>query len=388
MKRREEGSIEERVQGRKYLIRWSAKDVTGKTRRMNQIVNGDYIEAQAELARKLRPANGEAFKAERTFASYCENEWVQYTSDRWKWTTQITAGTYVTRHIRPFFDAMILPKITPSDVVRFHQQLEANGLSSKTRRNIHAILSTMFNHATETLELISKSPIKKGLAPKIDKREKPSLTPEQAWELWDELSGIETIRYRAFYGTLLFTGIRTSEALGLKWADVDFANRQVTIRQAISRGRATTPKTEASLRPRPMSPDLSTALLHHRAMATYIQPTDYVFASSSGRPANPDQLREALQKVLREKMGISFGKREDGLHLLRHTSGSMVYHATCNVKEAQTWLGHSSSRITMDVYAHLMKQSQHDTANATFARPAVVAEARRRADFGTDFGTA
>src|SRR5579864_427101 len=169
MKRREEGSIEERVQGRKYLIRWSVKDESGKSRRMNQIVNGDYVEAQAELARKLRPAEGEAIKPERTFASYCDNEWVQYTSNHWKWTTQITAGAYVKRYIRPFFDTMILSKITPSDVVGFHRTLDAKGLSSKTRRNIHAILSTMFTHATETLELIGKSPIKKELAPKVER---------------------------------------------------------------------------------------------------------------------------------------------------------------------------------------------------------------------------
>lgn len=79
------------------------------------------------------------------------------------------------------------------------------------------------------------------LAPKVGRRERPLLTPELAWQLWDELAGTQTIRYRAFYDTLLFTGIRTSEALGLKWADVDFANQQITIRQAISRGKATTP---------------------------------------------------------------------------------------------------------------------------------------------------
>lgn len=127
-----------------------------------------------------------------------------------------------------------------------------------------------------------------------------------------------------------------------------------------------------------MSAELYTSLLNHKAMAHYLQPTDYVFASSSGRPANPDQLREALQKVLRNKLGIQLAALEDGLHLLRHTSGSLLFRATGNVKEAQAWLGHSSARITMDTYVHLIGDTQKATADAVFARPTIEAVPREK----------
>ena len=375
MKRREEGSIVERDKGRKYLIRWTATDpVTGESKRCSKIVKGDYVEAQSELSRKLRPEPEAEAKPERTFASYADKEWAQYTRDKWKESTQITQGSFVTKHIRPFFDSMVLAKIKPSDVVAFHQALEDKKLSKKTRRTVHAILATMFTYAVDTLELIPKSPVKKGIAPKLDRHEKQALTPEQGWLLWDELADKETIRYRAFYGVLLFTGIRTGEALGLKWEDIDFASRQFTVKRAIYRGKETTPKTSASLRTRPMTPDLYTALLNHKAMAHYTAPANYVFASSSGRPANPDNLREGLQTVLRDTMKIHLGPREDGLHLLRHTSGSLVFRSTGSVKEAQAWLGHSSSRITMDTYVHLMKDAQKQTAHAVFTRPAATSE--------------
>jgi integrase len=122
-----------------------------------------------------------------------------------------------------------------------------------------------------------------------------------------------------------------------------------------------------------MSPELYSALRNHRAMAHYIAPTDYVFASSTGRPANPDQLRETLQKVLKS-LGIKLRPREDGLHLLRHTSGSLVYRQMHSIKDTQAWLGHSSSRVTLDVYTHLMADAaQKRTAEAVFARPTVPA---------------
>ena len=131
------------------------------------------------------------------------------------------------------------------------------------------------------------------------------------------------------------------------------------------------------------------AALAGRDMAHYIAPTDYVFASSSGRPANPDQLREALQRVV-TNLEIKLRPREDGLHLLRHTSGSLVYRQTNSIKDTQDWLGHGSARVTLDVYTHLMQDAQKKTADTVFAPSSSaddsteVPELRR---FGIDFGT-
>jgi len=273
------------------------------------MVHGDWVEAQSALNAKLKPQ--EPVKARRTFSDYMTNEWALYVTDNWKASTQITQGSFVRRYIRPYFDAMFLDDIKAPDVVAFHQTL--GHLSTKTRRTIQTILGTMFSNAVE-LEIISKSPVKrKGQVPKLQKTEKPALSDEQAWELWDALNTPALIRYRAFYGTLLFTTIRTSEALGLKWGDVDFASRTITIKRAIFRGAETTPKTNASLRKRSMPTPLYDAMLNHRTMATFRAPTDYVFASKTGHPFNPDILRENLQGVLRDKMNLNLGARADGV---------------------------------------------------------------------------
>ena len=370
MKRREEGSIVEREKGRKYLIRWRVPDpLTGKTKKLSRIVRGDYVEAQSELSRMLRPAEEvEAAPVERTFGDYADHEWAQYTRDNWKGSTQITQGSFVRVHILPHFEKMLLPRIKPTQIVEFHTAMEAKGLTKKTRRNLHAILTKMFNYAHD-LELIPANPVKKGIAPKQERTEKPALTEIQLYALCDAVP----IRYKAFYMTLAFTGVRTGEALGLKWADVDFASHELNIRRAIYRGKETTPKTSSSIRPRPMVDELHRALLNHKAMSAHTQPEDFVFASSSGRPMNPDSLREVLQSTL-EKLEIKFDQpRADGMHLLRHTSGSLVYRRTADVKLAQEWLGHSSSRITMDTYVHLMKDAQKQTAQAVFTRPRAVA---------------
>ena len=85
--------------------------------------------------------------------------------------------------------------------------------------------------------------MKKGIAPKLNRTEKPALTEDQLYAVFDALP----VRCKAFYMTLALTGIRTGEALGLKWADVDFASHELNIRRAIHRGKETTPKTSGSI---------------------------------------------------------------------------------------------------------------------------------------------
>src|SRR5215471_12485575 len=229
----------------------------------------DYVEAQSELSLKLRPPAevDSTAPVERIFGDYAQREWAQYVRDNWKASTQITQGSFVRVHIVPYFEKMLLPRIKPSHIVEFHTAMEAKKVGKKTRRNLHAILTKMFTYAHD-LELIPSNPVKKGIAPKQNKIEKPALTEEQLYALFDAVP----IRHKAFYMTLAFTGIRTGEALGLKWADVDFASHQLNIRRAIYRGGETTPITSGSIRPRPMVDELYTALLNHKAMSAFTRP--------------------------------------------------------------------------------------------------------------------
>jgi integrase len=73
--------------------------------------------------------------------------------------------------------------------------------------------------------------------------------------------------------------------------------------------------------------------------------------------------RWALQDALKG-LGITFDQaRADGMHLLRHSSGSIVYrHTGGDVKQTQAWLGHGNSRVTLDTYTHLANDEEQKTA--------------------------
>jgi len=66
-------------------------------------------------------------RAESTAFSYVEREWAQYTADKWNASTQITQGSFVNRHIVPFFGSMLLSQIKPTTIVEFHTAMEAKG---------------------------------------------------------------------------------------------------------------------------------------------------------------------------------------------------------------------------------------------------------------------
>lgn len=371
-KRMEHGNIAKRGEDR-YLVRWRVKDeTTGKTKQLAKTVLGDYGAALAFLSNTLKNPNPVVEAPKRTFGSYAALEWQRYTSEHWKASTAVTQGSFVKRHILPFFESRILADIEPTDIQAFHAAMLAKGLGRKSRRLLHAILTKMFGFACDDLEIIRRNPVKKSFAPKQGpKIPKPTLDETQMGELFKAVP----IRMKAFFMTLALTGIRSGEALGLHWSDLDFATCELHVRRAIYRGQETTPKTEDSIRPRPMAPELYQALLNHKAMAVYRQPEDFVFASSTGRPFNPDILREALQGALKG-MGITFDQaRADGMHLLRHSSGSMVYrHSGGDVKQTQSWLGHSNSKVTMDTYVHNRADQEQATAQrleqAVFAPPA------------------
>ena len=353
----------------KYLVRWH-DPVTREQH--SHVVKGDRAAAWTYGLQQLNPTQVKPEIPKRTFRSYCDDEFAAYRRKYWKQgSTSVTQGNYLKKHILPHFGDMNLADVMPTDISRFYDRLEASGLAPATRCNVHAILSCMFRYACDDLELIEKNPVKKRLAPRKVKNEKPALSDEQVVQLLEAVP----MKYKAYFATLTFTGVRPGEGLGLKWSDVDFAGRQLHIRRAIYRQREIPPKTKASLRDRPMAQPLYEALINHRTLAHFKQGGDYVFASSTGTPINPDVLREVLKTAL-VKIGVNWQPRVHGLHLLRHSSASLAYkHTGGDVKAVATWLAHSSSRITMDVYTHVSASQEQRTAEqlaaGIFAQPDV-----------------
>ena len=103
------------------------------------------------------------------------------------------------------------------------------------------------------------------------------VTPEQAFKILMALPEAERTLTLLVSGT----GLRISEALGLQWQDLDYANQRINLRRVwVDNKVVERMKTEQSEAPATMSPTLAEVLKCWHQQTSYAQPSDWIFASS------------------------------------------------------------------------------------------------------------
>jgi integrase len=175
----------------------------------------------------------------------------------------------------------------------------------------------------------------------------------------------ETTRHAVFF-TAIFTGMRRGELLGLKWEDVDWLNRKIHVRRSLYKGAFQDPKSDYSRRAIDMGPRLIETLKNHRAKQNETRlkaggnwsNNDLVFCHNDGTALDGDNLYHRDLKAVLKKAEL----RSIRIHDLRHTFASILISTGHNIKYIQSQMGHSPSKITLDLYAHLMPEVHEGAA--------------------------
>jgi integrase len=140
---------------------------------------------------------------------------------------------------------------------------------------------------------------------------------------------------------------------------LDFDRSKLYIRRSFWRRREQTPKSRKSIRAKHLLEGLKRVLQRHRELCVRTQPEDYVFGNGAGRYYDPDDLRRRVLYPAMEEAGIERkASRAYGFHLFRHSAGSHMHEVTGDLKQTQSFLGHSGIGITSDVYVHLQPDSE------------------------------
>jgi integrase len=145
------------------------------------------------------------------------------------------------------------------------------------------------------------------------------------------------------------SGVRLSEALGLRWRDLDLRDGLLSVRQRVCYGVAGDTKSETSDRDIPIGSALRRDLAAHRLASHYSAPTDYVFPSVQGTAIHAGSIYRWSSKAFRAA-GVPEGKQ---WHALRHTYGSRLYRQGVNIAEVSKLLGHSDVGFTYRTYIHI-----------------------------------
>ena len=229
--------------------------------------------------------------------------------------------------------------------------------------NYYSVISRIFKYAT-SLDIVKSNPLDKIIKPK----NKPLKAKENHYtkqELTDFLkvskANFKPVDY-TFFHLLAFSGLRTGEAIGLMWSDVDFENKRLSIsRTAVVIGKKQTvqdPKTKRSKRVIALDDETLNVLKlwkrqqikeYFQAGVPYKHDLNYIFTNDIG-----GWLLAATMKV---KLSRFFCKHKDlkkiSPHGFRHTHASLLFEAGVTAKIISDRLGHNNVQITLDMYTHI-----------------------------------
>lgn len=213
----------------------------------------------------------------------------------------------------------------------------------------------MLGHAVEW-EYLQANPAVGVKRPRVEHREMNVLDAIQTRTLLEHMRA----EFRIFVLVAATTGIRRGEVVGLRWRDVDWTNRRLWIRRTITRkGTVQEPKTRGSVRAIAMTPTLATALREHRMRSPFKGEEAWVFCTSKGTPLDADNVvRREFKPALRRA-----NLPDVRFHDLRHGLVSMLIAQGEHPKLISEQVGHASTKITMDLYGHLMDQSYDDASD-------------------------
>jgi len=175
--------------------------------------------------------------------------------------------------------------------------------------------------------------------------------PEMRFLVWDEVEELAA-NTAAPYGNLVLlaalTGLRQGELFALRDRSIDLDAMTVQVEHGAYQGQLVPVKTRASRR----RVDLSSTAAHvlrRQLLARKPNELGLVFPSPDGHILNDDNFRHRVfaPAVRRTKLtGFRF-------HDLRHTYTALMVAAGAHPKYLQAQMGHSSIRVTLDLYGHL-----------------------------------
>ena len=214
-------------------------------------------------------------------------------------------------------------------------------------------LSRLFAHAVRR-GLIEANPVSKldrSERPRVSRQERPVLNPEEIGRLLEAAPP----PFRTLLATAILSGLRQGELLGLHWRDIDFDHELIHVRTALDRKRRDVPpKTERAVRDVVLMPALAEALRQHKGETRFDQPDDYVFTTRNGTPHHAPHIGLRALKPALERAGLQPIRWHD----LRHTFASLLIAGGANITFVSRQLGHTSSQITLGIYAHLLDSEE------------------------------
>lgn len=348
---------------RKYLLRvFLGRDPdTNKRRYMNKTVHGTRKEAEKLLTQMQRAKDtGTLLEPVKMSFNSLLDKWLE-TSVK----TRVRERTYrgyadvARRYLRGPLGERLITQVRPVNIQELYAAMLERGLSPRTVRHAQTVLHNCFEQAIRW-QLVSVNPAQHVDLPRERQREMQVMSEEEAQRF---LAAAKSDPLYTLFALLLGTGVRPSEAIGLKWIDLEPHAKTLSIRRVVVRPKGggwlfEEPKTKRGKRTIALPDGLLATLAEYRECAPYSE-HGLMFPTLNGEPLSVDNLRNRNFTDVRDAAGLS---KAYNLYTLRHTHATLCLIAEIHPKVVSERLGHATVSITLDTYSHVLPNMQREAS--------------------------
>lgn len=299
-------------------------------------------------------------------------------------------------YVRDTFGLKRIAEIKYSDVLQFYYHLlNQQGISLGTLDSVHCLLHPTFQLAVRD-EIIRKNPTD-GVMKEISRESGKNRGVRHALTIEQQRCFMEYIANHPIYyhwwpmfTILLGTGCRIGEALGLRWQDLDFEKRVISINHSLvyypANGsnkcvlRVSLPKTDAGIRTIPMLDIVKDAfeMLYEEQKENGFNETEidgmtgFIFCNRFGSVPNPQTVNHTIKRIANNYNAdeVVRAKKEHrdpiilpnfSCHHLRHTFCTRLCENETNLKVIQSIMGHKNIETTLDIYAEATEKKKQES---------------------------
>ena len=278
-------------------------------------------------------------------------------------STQDSYNGVISKYLKPEFSRLSLRDLTRLKVQEYFSNM-AGTVPCPTISKIRDSLSSILRSAVDADYLI-KNPLD-GLRLPLDKRArqpKSTITPEQ----FHALLALVPEPYASMLFVSVWTGLRVSELIGLKWRCIHADS--ITVEERFCRGDWSTPKTSASAATIGVAPQVIARIKRLKSITVEVragravrkhklvksaEPDDLVFQSvQAGKPMNDQNVLRRHIKPAAKALGLHVNWR-----CLRTSHATWLVQAGADPKSVQGQMRHSRISTTMEIYAQIVPLAQ------------------------------
>lgn len=296
------------------------------------------------------------------------------------------------KSISPYLGQRNINSLIKSDIQLLIDRASEDNYKYERQNKIKAILTDMFARAIED-DLMIKNPAK-GVKLRADKEVKAfALSLEQQEEFFNTCKGTF---YDNLYNVAVNTGLRPGELFALTLDDINLEKGYIDVNKTLVYQKyldddcktfhIEPPKTKQSYRKVPINSECRKYLEKQLELKQIVkskrpkQQNDYLFVTKFNTPLNSviysDSIKAIIEQInLTRSFDNEFPKFSG--HTFRHTFATRCFEAGVQPKVVQSYLGHASLKMTMDLYTHITEEKANSDIERIVGKNNIIDIARK-----------